>query len=217
MAIRLWSFGERTVIFIAKAEVQRELRKNAPVVLSEEVESVGAEIVGIGAGLQRGLLRHAEKKIGEVVASVVDGLGTAGYERGSLKSSEDERPFGVFRGAKALQDAPIVAAESPIVFAAIPGKRVGNSVGLVEFAARRGIGKTPEGGETDAGEAEVERIGGHTFNSRETRDVGRIRVKVRGRYVIVVVVEAQNVGAAAVTVGPAGARVKPLRVGAALK
>ena len=208
-------FGVRAVVFVAETEIQRKLGQNAPVVLREKIEGVRREIVRVGARLQSGLLRRTDQEIGEVVAGVGDRRRAAGSERGSFKSGEDERALGILRGAETLQNAAIVAAEAKVVFAAIPGERVGNCVGLIEFAARRGIGEAAERVEADAGDAEVERIGGDAGDSGEAGDVGVVGVEIRCRNVIVIVGEAKNVGAAAVAVGPAGVGLQTLRVGVA--
>ena len=164
------------------------------------------EIVGVGAGLQRGLLRQAEKKIGEVEAGVGYGLAAAGKKFGSFQSGEDETslrhfsPSGNFAGCgdSLRQSANYVCRDTR--------KGVGDGVGLIELAARRWdrrgrrrCVKLMPGRPKSNGSVET------PSNAREPRDVYRIRVEVRGADVIVVVVEAQNVGAAAVSVGPAGA------------
>jgi hypothetical protein len=133
-------FGEWPVVFVTESEIERELGKNAPVVLRKKIERVWSEIVRVGAGLQCCLLGGADQKVGEVEAGVADGIRAAGRELRSLESGEDEGAFGVFCRAETLQNAAIVAAETQVVFAAIPRERVGDGVGLIELAARRGIG-----------------------------------------------------------------------------
>src|ERR1700722_18457982 len=49
-------------VLVAEAEVQRKTWTDAPIVLSEEVEGVGAKVVRAGAELQRSLLGQAEKE-----------------------------------------------------------------------------------------------------------------------------------------------------------
>ena len=111
-----------------------------------------------------------------------------------------------------MQNPAIVAAKAPVMFAAIPGERVGNVIRLVELATRSRIGEPAERGKADAGDTEVERVGGNAGDPREAGDVDVVRVEIRSRNVIVIVGEAKNVGAAAVAVGPAGAGLQALRV-----
>src|SRR5216683_3074501 len=56
-------FGERGYIFIAQAQIQGKVLAYAPVVLGEQVKSVGPEMVVCRAKLDRRLLGKAGKKV----------------------------------------------------------------------------------------------------------------------------------------------------------
>src|SRR6267378_5327139 len=201
------------------AQVKREAWKDAPVVLGEEVEGVGAKVVRAGAELKRGLLGKAEEEVGKIVAGVGDGLRGAGSVLRSGKAGEDETSFGISGGLETLENAAIVSAKAPIVLAVIPVEGVGDGVGLIELAARRGIDEAAEGSETDSGQAKVKGIVGDTSDSRAAGagDIGGVGIEIRCGNVIVVVGHAEIIGGAVFSVDPAGAGVQALRAGAAVK
>src|SRR5215475_8302652 len=99
----------------------------------------------------------------------------------------------------------------------VPGDGVGNCVGLVEFAAWRGIDESCKTGEANAWQAISEGIATDAHDARIASHIQNARVEIRRRNVTVVVDEAQIVGHPAASVDPARAGVESLRARAAVE
>src|SRR5260370_36344667 len=94
-------------------------------------------------------------------------------------------------GTEPREAAPLVAAETPVVFCAIPRDGIGNRVGLGQFAARRRVAQSSEAGETQSRQSEVKRVGRNSRDPGVSRDVFNSGIQVGRRNVDVAVVKAQ--------------------------
>src|SRR5438093_11000561 len=114
---------------------------------------------------------------------------------------------------KALQNQAVVSSEAPIVFSAIPRNSLRDRVGLIQFAPRRRVIQPAERSEADSRESPVKGIIRNPADPRTTRsgNVQDVRIEVGRGNMIVVVVHAERVCHAALTVGPPRAGVEPLR------
>ena len=114
---------------------------------------------------------------------------------------------------KALQNQAVVTSEAPIVFSAIPRNSLRDRVGLIQFAPRRRVIQPAERSEADSRESPVKGIIRNPADPGTTRsgNVQDVRIEVGRGNMIVVVVHAESVCHAALTVGPPRAGVEPLR------
>src|SRR6266699_1001001 len=62
--------GVRSVVFVAQSQIERQIGTESPIVLREEIKRIGAEVVGICARLEGGLLRETQQEVGEIVPRV---------------------------------------------------------------------------------------------------------------------------------------------------
>src|SRR5881296_1167259 len=118
---------------------------------------------------------------------------------------------------KALQNQAVVTSEAPIVFSAIPRNSLRDRVGLIQFAPRRRVIQPAERSEADSRESPVKGIIRNPADPGTTRsgNVQDVRIEVGRGNMIVVVVHAESVCHAALTVGPprAGVPVPPASEG----
>ena len=96
------------------------------------------------------------------------------------------------------------------MFAAAPGESVRKGEGLIELAARRGIGEAGEGSKADPGKAEIKWIGGNTGYAGLSCDVLNVGEQVRGGNVVVIVVHTKIVGGTPAAIDPAGSGIQSL-------
>src|SRR5258708_24794360 len=103
------------------------------------------------------------------------------------------------------------------MFSAIPGNRVGNTVGLIQFAPRRRVDQSAETVETQPRQSVVERVGRNSSDPCVSGDIDHSGIKIRTGNVIVIVIETQVVGQPAFAVHPPSSGVQSLRTAAAIE
>src|SRR5208337_5339309 len=129
-------FCEGTDVFIPQPQVQRQFRKNPPVILNETIVRIRAKLVIGRSRLQAGLLRQAQQEVRKIVSCPWNRLRASRQIFRGGKTREYETAFGISRGTEALQDPPVIPAETHIMFSVVPDHRIGDGVSLVEFSAR---------------------------------------------------------------------------------
>src|SRR5258708_18583925 len=124
-------------------------------VLREEIKRIGAEVVGIRAGLQRGLLRETQQEVRKIVPRAGYRLRAPGCILRRREAGKHKTAFRTSCRAETLQDAAVVSAETPVVFSAIPRNCFRDGIGLVKFAAGGRVAPPPPPGGTDSREPPV--------------------------------------------------------------
>ncbi len=210
-------FGVRPIVFVAESDIERQVGSHSPIILHKGVVGVRAKIVRVCARLQAGLLWQSQQEVREIVSCVRQGLRRPSRIVPGGESGENKRTVRISRRTETLQDAPVVAAKSPVVLPAIPHNRIGNRKRLVEFAARHRIIQTAETVKADPRQPEIERVGRNSGDPRVPCHVNNSGIEIRRRNVIVVVREAQIVRDFSAAQRPASGCVESLCVAAAVE
>src|SRR5258708_3829793 len=171
--------GERRVVFVAHAEVQRQAGPYFPVVLRvtapEVLPEVGAGIaVADGAGL-----RQSQHEIRQVETRSVDWQ-PARVESAGRKPGEIESTAPVLIGARIEIAAAELQAPGESVGAVRPDDAFARALALVAREDRRGVAQSAEVGEVQAGGAVIQRIAGRAGDAQLRGDIRTVGEEWRG-------------------------------------
>ncbi len=170
--------GQRRVVLVPEAGVQRQPVGDPPVVLHEQIAGRLREIDRV-PGLDGGLLRNPQQEVGQIVAAV--------------RAGEDEGAARVRRRAAVGTNRAQVAAKSDGVPIVRPGDGVADRQRAIDAIDRADVAHALHVAERQVGRSPIDRIGADAEKARVARDVLGIRKQVRRLQVLAVDAEPQRV------------------------